>query len=502
MVLHESDEEVVIRQAAAGGAQAERRVRLDAAAAAEAPLSVLGEAVASSMEAPLQADDQVIGALHVGSLFARRFTADEEALLHLAADRAALGIERARLFQREHRIAEELQRSLLPAELPELPGLATAARYFPAGAGTQVGGDWYDAVVQPDGGLLLVIGDVAGRGIAAASTMGQLRSALRAYALDGHSPGSLLERLNAFQIGLRNRGMTTIALVRVDPESGHLRYARAGHPPPLLVGPGGAPVWLEAGAGVPLGALDDATYVEGAARLEAGATLVLYTDGLVELRGEPLDRGFERLQAATVGAPREIGALCDAILAGTLADPAAEDDVTLLVLSAAGEPVPAVEEPFPSRRTDVSGRLLQAGTWPHPVTRSARVEVPGGRRASAVARRALDAALAEVASSDELADARIVVAEIVNNAVVHGGAHDEAARVVMHVAAAPDALRVEISNPGAGFEVRPPPPREEPGGFGLTIVDQLASRWGVDDDGDVCVWFEMERAQRTSRSAG
>ena len=120
----------------------------------------------------------------------RSFTDDHAALLRLAADRAAVGIQRARLYQREHRIAEELQRSLLPGAPAAGPRLRrTAARYFPAGDGSQVGGDWYDALIQPDGRLLLIVGDVAGRGITAASTMGQLRSVLRAYALDGHSPG-------------------------------------------------------------------------------------------------------------------------------------------------------------------------------------------------------------------------------------------------------------------------------------------------------------------------
>ncbi len=193
VVLHEGEAELVVYQAT-GDASVHRRTQpiLDG--------SVLGDAVTATLETRLVVDGEEIGALHVGSLFPRRFSGSDQALLDLAADRAAAGIQRARLYQREHRIAEELQRSLLPAALPELPGLQTAARYFAAGAGSQVGGDWYDVVVQPDGRLLLVIGDVAGRGIAAAAIMGQLRSAMRAYALDGHGPASLLERLNAFQI--------------------------------------------------------------------------------------------------------------------------------------------------------------------------------------------------------------------------------------------------------------------------------------------------------------
>jgi PAS domain S-box-containing protein len=302
----------------------------------------LGGSVASVLAVPLRVDGTAIGALHVGTLFTRRFTDDDAAMLALAADRAGLAIQRVRLYEREHAIAEELQRSLLPAELPVVEGVATAARYMPAGAGSQVGGDWYDVVVQPDGKLLLIIGDVAGRGIVAASRMGQLRSALRAYAFDGHGPASVLERLNAFHIGLHQRGMATVGLVSVDPGTGELRYAKAGHPPALVVAPDGATTWLDQAVGVPLGAIDDATYEEGTATLSPGSTLVLYTDGLVELRGELLDRGFERLERSTIAAPEDIDALCDAVLEGTLADPDVDDDVTLLVLRMVPAPVPAL----------------------------------------------------------------------------------------------------------------------------------------------------------------
>ena len=292
----------------------------------------LGSSIASTLRATLRTDDRAIGALHVGTLFDRTFSPDDDAMLRLAADRAAMAIERVRLFEREHAIAEALQRSLLPPGPAEVPGLVTAAHYRPAGAGSQVGGDWYDTVVQPDGTLLLVIGDVAGRGIGAASTMGQLRSALRAYAFDGHSPGSLLERMNLFMNGLRDRGMATVGLVSVDPVGKRIRYAKAGHPPALMVAPGGDVSWLDDAAGVPLGIMDDAEYAEGECSLEPGSVLVLYTDGLIELRGESLDRGFERLEAAARTGPEDADALVEHMLEHTLADPDVDDDVTLLVL--------------------------------------------------------------------------------------------------------------------------------------------------------------------------
>ncbi len=331
--LHDEGPEATVFQIA-GGVEAGMQTRtwLPGTNGSGSEKHPLGGSVASVMRAPLRAEGRSIGAMHVGTLFERAFSMDDVALLTVAADRAAMAIERVRMFEREHMIAEALQRSLLPAGLPELPGLSAAAHYRPAGAGSQVGGDWYDTVIQPDGTLLLVIGDVAGRGINAASQMGQLRSALRAYAFDGHSPGSLLERMNLFMNGLRDRGMATVGLVSVDPTAGTVTYAKAGHPPALLVGPEGETTWLDEAAGVPLGVLDEAEYAEGTATLAAGSTLVLYTDGLIEMRGESLDRGFERLEAAATSGPDDAESLVEHVLENTLADPDIDDDVTLLVL--------------------------------------------------------------------------------------------------------------------------------------------------------------------------
>jgi PAS domain S-box-containing protein len=325
--LVESDHETSVFQVA-GGVEASVQKRRGEPAGGHP----LGSTVASVISVPLVVDGVAIGALHVGTLFKRVFSAEDASLLELAAERAAMAIQRVRLYEREHAIAEALQRSLLPVDLPEVPAIETAARYLPAGQGSQVGGDWYDLVLQPDGRLLAIMGDVAGRGIAAASTMGQLRSALRAYAFDGHSPASLLERLNAFHAGLRPRGMSTVMLVSVDPDGRDIRYAKAGHPPALLLAPDGTETWLDQVKGPLLGAIDDVVYQEGTLQLEPGSTLILYTDGLVEHRGESIDRGFERLSAAAAGAPHELEAFCDHLAEHTLADPAVDDDVTLLVL--------------------------------------------------------------------------------------------------------------------------------------------------------------------------
>jgi len=333
--------------------------------AAEGPEAAhpLGDAVTSVLGVPLVVEGRAIGALHVGTLFTRRFSAADTALLSLAADRAALAIERVRLFEREHRIAQELQRSLLPGELPALPGITASARYQPAGLGSQVGGDWYDLLIQPGGRLLMVIGDVAGRGIEAASTMGQLRSALRAYAFDGHGPGALLERLNGFQLGLGRGGMATVALVSVCPADESLCYATAGHPPALVRGPDGEVVWLQEAKGLPLGVTDDTSYTEVDADIAPGSTIVLYTDGLVEARGEHLDQGFARLEASVLAGTEDLDDLCESVLTGTLADPDVDDDVTLVVLRTVSSHDPRVELTVPGNATALQAFRNTTRRW-------------------------------------------------------------------------------------------------------------------------------------------
>jgi serine phosphatase RsbU (regulator of sigma subunit)/anti-sigma regulatory factor (Ser/Thr protein kinase) len=290
-----------------------------------------GQGTSSVLAVPLLLEGKVMGALIVGSLFNRTFTSADASLLQVAADRAALAIERARLYEREHRIATQLQRALLPDGLPSVPGLRLAARYLPGGAGTEVGGDWYDALALPGGRLVLVMGDVAGRGVSAAATMGQLRSALRAYALDDVGPGEVLARLNRFQLLMGIDSMATAVLLELDPGRGTARYANAGHPPPVLIGSDGEPVYLDDVRSAPLGALEDATFDESEIELGPGATVVLYTDGLVERRGQSLDEGFSRLRDALRTGEPDPEALCETILGGTLGAATSDDDVTFVV---------------------------------------------------------------------------------------------------------------------------------------------------------------------------
>jgi PAS domain S-box-containing protein len=297
----------------------------------------LGPPVGSLLAAPLLERGRVLGSVQVGTLTPRDFDAETIDVMRLLADRVGLAIGRTRLYERERHIAQELQRSMLPKRLPAIPGVALAARYLPGDDGISVGGDWYDAVALPGGRVAIAIGDVVGRGISAATTMGQMRSALRAILTQGDDTGKMADRLNRFTIGLGvgEAVMTTVLLAIFEPTSGRLRYTNAGHPPGLLVAPDGATSYLTAPASVPMGVLDTPRYPEHELELERGSSLVLYTDGLIEEPSEVLDVGLARLLEAARGVEPDVEALCETLLKKGLPPIVRHpDDVTLLVLRA------------------------------------------------------------------------------------------------------------------------------------------------------------------------
>ncbi len=295
--------------------------------------SILDASIGSILALPLLSSGEVIGVIEIGVRSPRRLSLDDVDLLRLTADRVALAIEHARAFGREHRIAETLQRSLLPQALPAVPGVALAARYLPAAAESEVGGDWYDAIALPGGRILLVMGDVSGKGLAAASTLGALRNAIRAYALDGHGPAEIAERVNRFVLAEPSRDhMATVVLAVFDPVGGQLAWVNAGHPPPLTLNAEGAPLFLEGARSVPLGVLPFPGYEEDSIVVASGGAVVLYTDGLIERRGEHLQTGMARLAGAASAGALDAGAVCDRLLAAAVPDGSTSDDVALLVL--------------------------------------------------------------------------------------------------------------------------------------------------------------------------
>jgi anti-anti-sigma factor len=289
----------------------------------------------SAVILPLLARGRTLGGLAlVSTESTQRF---EEADLRVAEDlanRCALAADNARLYRHEHSVAETLQRSLLPDRLPDIAGVEFAARYLPGSAGVDIGGDWYDAIQNPDGALILVIGDVAGRGIRAASTMGQLRTAARAYALEGRSPATILAALNRLAHAAEFRDMATVLCVAYDPATGGLRISRAGHLPPLVISPRGDVRTLEGAASLPLNVEASARFTEAEEHLEPRSTLLLYTDGLVERKHKTLSEGLRDLELAAARAPKGVDALCDYIAEHVLGDAERPDDVALLAFQA------------------------------------------------------------------------------------------------------------------------------------------------------------------------
>jgi GAF domain-containing protein/anti-sigma regulatory factor (Ser/Thr protein kinase) len=282
--------------------------------------------IRSLLGVPLLIEGRVLGVLHVGSLTPREFTADELELLQLAADRAAPAIENARLFE-QRRVAEALQRTLLPPELPSIAGLEVASRYLPA-EGAGLGGDWYDVFELPESRIVIVVGDVVGHGVAAAAVMAQLRTALRAYAAEGHEPAAVVGAVDRLMWQLGPTAMTTLLYLLLDPVEETLEIVNAGHLPPLLIDPAGETTYLEIIGALPLGTSPSEEYRSQTVPFPPGAGLVLYTDGLVERRDEPIDTGLERLRALT-GTTRDVEELCTEAL-NRLVPRAPADDVAMV----------------------------------------------------------------------------------------------------------------------------------------------------------------------------
>jgi PAS domain S-box-containing protein len=270
--------------------------------------------------------------------FERELMAARERSRALAEQAEALAAENARLYERERRIARAMQRGLLAGDPPADPRFAIATRYESGVEALEVGGDWHDAFLLGTGELAVVVGDVVGRGLEAASAMGQLRSALRALAGRAGGPARVLEELERFVREFGVGRAATVALAQIDLATGVVRYACAGHPPPVVVAPGEPPELLWDGRSPPLDAFrDPLPRREASVVLAPGARLLLYTDGLIERRDRPLDDGLQALTselAARAGvAPAQLVDELAEVLAG---GDDAQDDVCLLCLAYVG----------------------------------------------------------------------------------------------------------------------------------------------------------------------
>ncbi|MEV1294990.1 SpoIIE family protein phosphatase [Pseudonocardia sp. NPDC049635] len=393
---------------------------------------------------PLMVAARPIGVL--GMRFAQEptFTPEMQSFVRTMANQCAQAIVRAQLHQAEHEVAVTLQRSLLPQKLPDIERLSLATRYRPGTQGTEAGGDWFDVLDLGGGIVALVVGDVVGRGPSAAAVMGQLRSAVAANLVNGQPPAGALEQLDQFALRVRGATASTVAVALVDIGTGALRYASAGHPPPLVAGPGGVRT-LSEGRGVPLGISGRPPFAEATDRIEPGETILLCSDGLFERRDEVIDDGLARLTTA-------FGELADAQprdMADTLLNRMSEgssvpDDTVVVVARLLPPPLRTVIEADPQRlaalRRTVGGWAAACGMGP-----------------------------------DAVSDLQLTVGEAVTNAIEHAYLPDDvdaAAGVDLELAVASDgSVSVRVAD---GGRWRPAPPDPGYRGRGIALIRELA----------------------------
>ena len=304
-------------------------VRLDHVDATTVANPILWEkGIQTMLGVPLLSGGDVLGVLHVGRLDDRPFTNSDVELLQIVADRV-VGAVQGRRFALEQAATDILERSLLPATLPNCPGLEFATRYVPAAART-VGGDWYDVFTMPSGQLWIVVGDVAGHGLEAAVVMGRIRSALRAYTMLELPPEEVLDlvdrKVNHFEIGT----IATVVCAVSTPPYDTLRIALAGHPPPVVAAPGIPASFVEGPPTPPIGTYVDVRRRATTITLAPASVVVFYTDGLIERRGESLDDGLDRLRNAIV--PGQPNVVAREIMRRLIGARIVEDDIAVVVV--------------------------------------------------------------------------------------------------------------------------------------------------------------------------
>lgn len=408
---------------------------------------------------PLSAGGRTAGACLIGWDEPHDFGPDERALLTASAGLAGQALMRARAFDAEHELVGMLQRQLLPRRLPELPGAVAVARYLPATAGLEVGGDWYDVIPLPDHHVALVIGDVQGHSAAAATLMGQMRTALRAYAAEGHPPDVVVAHANRLLLELETDLFVTCCYVDVDMEDGTAWCVRAGHPPPVLRHPDGSAEVAETDGGPPLGILTRAEFPMTPLRLTPGTVLALTTDGLLESAVLDLDTGLRRLaRALSASDPARLGVVADTLLG----DAHRGDDVALLLMRYDGMAVKPLREGWTVWRVPEAAR--HARRFTRRTLRAWRVDET-----------AMDAAL-------------LVVSELVTNALVHTGGP-----VRLDLTLIGRRLRVAVTDASPRTPVKPADPGwEATGGRGIILVEAMSDTWGtVPVSGGKQVWSEL-----------
>lgn len=424
--------------------------------------------ITSAAYLPLIAQARPIGAL--GLLYSDKdgFTADERNLLVALGSSIAQSLQRAMLYEQEHDLAEGLQQAMLPRRIPEVPGAQLAVRYRSARMGRDIGGDWYDVIPLPGGRVGAVIGDVQGHDTHAAAVMGQLRIVLRAYAAEGHSPATVMARASVFLHELDTDRFATCTYAEADLTTGVVQLVRAGHVDPLVRDIDGTCRKVPVEGGLPLslsaefGRLE---YPVSTVELDPGQTMVLFTDGLVELPGTDLDEGMQRLAGMVRNGPQDLQQLADR-LCDSVDGRGGEDDVAVLLLrrKAAHAPQPG-------------GRLQQHVAQSDPEALSS-------------ARHMIRAAVRAWGAKGRADEVELAADELTTNALMHT---DGGAIVTIRVLTGPERrLRVDVEDRSSALPRRRDAGESGVSGRGLMLVDRLADAWGVESRGTgKCVWCEF-----------
>ncbi|MEV4706847.1 SpoIIE family protein phosphatase [Actinoplanes sp. NPDC049316] len=412
---------------------------------------------------PLAVAGEVLGTLIVGYTEPRTFDPEERDTLMVLAGLSAQALQRALLFEARTSMAAALQQALLPSVLPQIPGLRHAARYLPWTHGVDVGGDWYDVIALGDDVVAVVIGDVAGHSTAAAATMGQVRNALRAYATERHTPTAVMHHANQLLLDLHLDAIATCCYLELHRREGTVTAVLAGHLPPMLRTTAGTTV-LELRGGLPLGVSRNAVYQDTTFLLPSEATLLLYTDGLVEDRRHPIDQGFDELRAALQAAPSlEPEAVLDHVLSSRVGPQPRSDDVALLCLT---------------------------NDTPAALPRTARRRFRGEAISAPAARRFAGDLLAAWRQEPVSGDALLLLDEVITNAIQH-----TVGDVVVELSLDTD-LRIAVSDTSYQAPRKRSPAPDSENGRGLHIIERLATAWGTDPlpAGGKRVWFRLPRS--------
>ena len=425
---------------------------------------------------PLLVGDELLGVMHVGRIAERSFGPHDAELLQVAGDRISSAIHTRRLAL-ESAAGAVLERELLPTHLPELPGLEFAARYAPA-EDRSVGGDWYDAFVLPSGQLWIVIGDVAGHGLSSAVIVSRVKSALRSYALIGGSVSSVVQRTNRKLMHFEVDTMVTAMCAVAAPPYDRFTIVSAGHPPPILATPHGAEL-VVLKPGPPLGAIDD-EFPSLTLTLRDRSTLVFYTDGLVERRGESITSGLDRLLNCVASDDPE--AVCRDVMLRMVGSTPTIDDVALLVMrrtaddadagSAAEDAVPTGNDIPTDADEEFVGRMRLS---------AAKSSVAQARAFAKLVSHDLDPAVRSVLV--------LLVSEVATNCVTHA-----ATDFTISIFRSLRRLRVECTDSSEGsVRVEHVEPTDTHG-RGVYFVLRFTDDWGVrrDEPGPgKTVWFTL-----------